>query len=410
MFVDSLPALLEARFNIHLPGFVFTGLNLSYLIFFSWLSFDILRRKGFKINIAYFPLLFALYIVVNTYINNISFLKIGIYLVYFLALFCLSYEFSAKKIYFKAGIPFIFKVLYSFFFFLFVFYIFSINKGVTFSFREVRVSGFLSNANEDAGAFITLFPFALYWSYKKNIQKIYRIILIASFLFVLIFLNGTRFAIIGFVVSMFLFYYKLGGHKLAKSIGLYIAIISIPIVFFSGTFSSITNSIDIDKLIAGENINDNNLVGRIGGIWIPASLNTIDEDLFFGKGLATWFDQEVTFTANEHENLINTNRAPHNSFVYNFYQLGLLGVLIFFWLFYAGIASLNRTFKRTKNPDLLLIYSTLLASWIGFIFWNCFANAWPVISIPILVILFSVSVFINYNMDNDEVVDNSTRT
>lgn len=274
-------------------------------------------------------------------------------------------------------------------FILLLMYLPTIISDPSLSFRVNRPSLLLGNANEDAGLLITLLPFGYYTLRNNKLQKI----IFATFsIFILIFYNGSRYAILGYIIITTLSFLL---NKRLRFRFIFLTFIAMTFAVFL-SFNYLNKYTDYDDAlnnfasVASGNYDTGNLAGRIGGIWIPAINYTAGQSLWFGFGAGSWFEQAYNFTFNRvNYKTINTFRAPHNLFIYNFIQFGLLGLIALFSIFFQGIYKTLKYIYKNKGSSNLGFAAAVLSSWIGLLLWSLVANAWPSFSFPLIFILLT---------------------
>lgn len=401
LILDNIDTFLYLNYNIEIPGSLYTFLNGIILLFLVSRVYLIKEYSYFNIsgkNILKFIIIYIIYLIFQTVVTNQDFFGIIIYIIYFLEIYLLLFIKNYTEVYKRL---ILIRKLLMFTLIIFILILIPIIiKEFSFSFRENRISGLFGNVNEDAGVIISFFPiFLITLNYKKRNKTSLLFIIIT--LFYMIFINGSRYAIAVLFITTFAYFYFIYGKLRLFKFFIFISIItvlfiSVPLIKKYYLQDSSFNN--IEGVIKGDNI-EGNLAGRIGGIWIPSIIYTYENSFLLGFGVKSWYEQQVTFVLTKDDIRKNIHRSPHNSYVFNFYQFGLCGLVLYFILIYIGFKPALKSFLLTKKINVSNHNSILIiCSWLGFVCWTLFANAWPRASFPIFILLFSYSLnFYVYN-------------
>jgi hypothetical protein len=214
------------------------------------------------------------------------------------------------------------------------------------------------------------------------------------FFAILIFANGSRFAIFGAVFICIIF--SLLVKQSYRSIAIFSILLLTPLFILPFITKYYLSEFNIDFNYLFHNIGyyvpEGNFGGRLAGIWLPA-INHIEQNSFWiGFGVKSWFDQVITVHSQYYGGVYQFYRAPHNAFIFNFYQFGTIGVSLYITLFYMGFKNSIYAYKNTRSNYIKHISAILICSLIGFFIWNSFANAWPRASFPIFVMLLGFTI------------------
>ncbi|MDI3527897.1 MAG: hypothetical protein PWR03_2081, partial [Tenuifilum sp.] len=208
-------------------------------------------------------------------------------------------------------------------------------------YREYRASIMHSNANEDALILAVSFPF--FFLIKNYKIKMF---LILYYLYFLVFYNSTRGAIImSILVFIFISYIKL-----KKNI---IPYLIFSIIFISLLTPLINNYLLNDPLfqkglIAIEEKDQGNFIGRVYGIWIPVTEYTIKNSPIFGFGAKKYGEiiDNITYVTNEYGNEIFIGRSPHNFFIMFLFNWGFIGLLLLIYIYVKFIVISYKNYKK----------------------------------------------------------------
>lgn len=274
--------------------------------------------------------------------------------------------------------------------FLYLLYYIFFQGGISLTFRETRFNLLYGNANEDAGFILFSMPLIAYQIKKRSIRICFYMLI---FIYLLL-LNGSRYAIIGFIVILsvqYLFENSFTSGILKLSMILIIIIsLFLPLIqeaFFTDAFFLNT------KDVLNNGYQEGDLSGRISGIWLPAINYTTQHSFLFGFG--KWSAINYNFVINEYGT--STQRTPHNLFVFQFVENGFVG-LLFFVLFY--YYSIKIAIKSIFNDQTKKFGIPLLLSWIGLLFWFMFANAWAPLTWPLSILLFILTFSNHYSYED----------
>ncbi len=258
------------------------------------------------------------------------------------------------------------------------------------SYRVFRMGIGGLNGNEIAGIFTTTFPFCILLiqnkiADKSNLQKI-TLLFFMLYLYILIFYNGSRFAIFSSLLSAVIIYYftVVNPNKGAQKIN-FAKVISIILFFgivsiyggeaFFGKDEIFSKS--ISEITEGGN-QEGNLAGRIGGIWVPL-IKHVNENSFllgFGNESANNIAAKTTFWVNENNQILQYTRDIHNFFVTLYVELGFIGFCIFTLTYGIIILKLVSVLNQKTVTIATDEKIAVLCSFIGFTTWLLTANAW----------------------------------
>jgi len=198
------------------------------------------------------------------------------------------------------------------------------------------------------GIFLIFYIFLIvnYVSQINNNQKIVPIVLIAFSIFVIL-ASGGRSAQITFFISslvMFFLYRKFN----AKN---FISITAILLTIFIASFQFIENFQtrinqgynELTNYIAGKS--NTNMSVSIRLKYLDNSIDLIQENLLMGVGIGDFPDEYKKINKiNSPEGIETVD--PHSMYILTFAQLGIIGFLIFLYIFFVQVKSARRFNKK----------------------------------------------------------------
>jgi hypothetical protein len=207
--------------------------------------------------------------------------------------------------------------------------------------------------------------------------------------------NGTLTAIV-MGVTVTILYYFLNSRKKVLLVVLIIMIL----LLVGGTILQALSVLferqkvliwSYEKLLRGEPLGEN-LSGRIGLVWLPAILYTIENSFWTGFGSNGW-----TMVANNTalvriEGIVQA-ASPHNLFVWSFTNWGIVGLVLIICIFYKSVRYSWFCVRASGTSSERNIPNAIFCSWVAFIGWSMSANShgpygWTVF---ILLILLSIA-------------------
>lgn len=289
------------------------------------------------------------------------------------------------------------------FFIIFGFYvIYMLSHPFSTLFRTTRINFLAWNNNENAGFFVTTFPFILFILRNKKILVYCFLVL---FLYILVFYNGSLASIISSIIILFIYSY-LNSNRRYTTKFVYLILIGIIIFIFAGLiikFDSVFSG-GLNKVLAGKS-QEGNLAGRIGGIWIPVINYVSSHSLLFGFGSNSWAEishKAGTFwlSSLSNSNKVSVFRDAHNFFLVAFVEGGIINLLFIIPLFIIGIRSSLFAVKNAQSKIYNQYAITVFCSWLGLFTWCMMYNAWYSGGWYFFTLLFSLSLILKSNIKN----------
>jgi len=215
---------------------------------------------------------------------------------------------------------------------------------------DARVSVFSQNQNEIAVFFAVGVQVVLYLmsQTKSSTLKIFLMILI--FLLVVALINtGSRTGAI--VIGVIFLYYIYSQVKVSFK-----NIFGLAIFLFIISLSNLSGLIHIENIIriseSKEQIEDGNLTGR-GYIWAQA-FTYIEKKPFLGYGIGT-SEEVLARSFPDFE-----KKSTHNTFILILFELGIVGLIIFFRLIYTSVKESLKIENKQKRHLVLSLIVTIL--------------------------------------------------
>lgn len=257
-----------------------------------------------------------------------------------------------------------------------------------FSFANV-LKGATANKNITAASILIKTPFVIYLILIFKNRAIQFFLSIISFsTFYLVFLLSARSAIIAFfsisIALLFTFIIRFIKDKSIlkdPAISMIMGSLLFSVIFFQLNFRN-NNSASFIKRVSTINIEDESTNQRIR--FYKHSINQILSHPIIGVGLGNWKIKSIDYDKED----VRGYTVPyhtHNDFLEMGAELGLVGLLLYFLIFYYPLKGLLQNFN---NKDININTLILCAGIVYFIDANLnFPHARPVMQIPFLLIL-----------------------
>jgi len=257
-----------------------------------------------------------------------------------------------------------------------------------FSFANV-LKGATANKNITAASILIKTPFVIYLILIFKNRAIQFFLSIISFsTFYLVFLLSARSAIIAFfsisIALLFTFIIRFIKDKSIlkdPAISMIMGSLLFSVIFFQLNFRNY-NSASFIKRVSTINIEDESTNQRIR--FYKHSINQILSHPIIGVGLGNWKIKSIDYDKED----VRGYTVPyhtHNDFLEMGAELGLVGLLLYFLIFYYPLKGLLQNFN---NKDININTLILCAGIVYFIDANLnFPHARPVMQIPFLLIL-----------------------
>lgn len=205
--------------------------------------------------------------------------------------------------------------------------------------------------------------------FEKKYKRLYKFLLVIYF--ILIILTGTRKALfLPFIVITLFFYLKSKGSK-----KLALTILSILIAFF--VFFAVLKiptlynliGVRIEGLIAG-------FSGEGKGV---ADASTLTRLAFIAYGIELIYDRPLLGYGPDSFIYLYGQSHPgawiaysHNNFIEIAVSIGIIGLIIYYWIYYKILYTLWRLYKKYNTPQYLILFSLLIGiiiihyGWVAF--------------------------------------------
>lgn len=390
VFISSLGALDKG--NTH-----WLFLSIIPLFFFNIsLNFSFIRSKIFIVYC-----LFILQILISLiYTNNfsISIVDLSRHLIIFICLvFFLSLLHSNKFSFYNLSLIISFFLLYETLASLYPLFIFIKTNGFDFSIiTSIQIDslkGVMGNRNITTASIVIKLPFLFYLIFHSKF--FYKVLFgLISFLPALsLFLINSRAALLSliFIVSVFTLFTLLFHTK--KSISLFFILIPLVLSFFFSSLLIPENDLNTSERISTINFTNESSSQRFF-LWENA-IDYISQNPFIGCGIGNWKVESAAYWGSYGNKYLVPFHA-HNDFLEFATELGVLGGLTYFILFFLIIYKSFISYFKSKDFKFLILFSSFVALFVDS-FLN-FPFERPLIQIMFLLLL---ALNIHYDYSND---------
>lgn len=210
------------------------------------------------------------------------------------------------------------------------------------------------NLNDQAAIIVLGIGLALYFIRQKNYYRNYKTRIICLIAIIIgtvgVGLTGSRGGVVCliFTILFSIFALSMRGR-------LILILLTLSFIFILPTFSTYLNKFSFVQRI--ETLNEDALSGHFGNrtiIWLAAK-NLIIESPLLGSGAGTFNDAIIPY--------LGYSKAPHNTFIAVFAQVGLVGFSILLWIIYSLFRACRRHFSREiRNVSYMLLSFWLISS------------------------------------------------
>lgn len=217
----------------------------------------------------------------------------------------------------------------------------------------LRMNGFFKNPNQAAEAIVIAILFVLF-SLSKKRKKSY-ILLIFPMVAALIF-TGSRAAIVGLIVPIFIWYFIDNKKFLIR-----IVLTSIFGLLLLIGVETLTNNLNVDRLtqrFSSENIIDTGGSGRID-IW-KSGFNLAYDTMYLGVGTSqyrAYHHEYIRQIGNAYNTVLEHDLGLHSDYVAMLVEYGILGFILYLYII---ISLLRMIYKAGYKREMLSIMFFLI--------------------------------------------------
>jgi O-antigen ligase len=281
--------------------------------------------------------------------------------------------------------------------------------GTTMS-TEERSYSTLGNPIYLGGYLIMVIPIAIAFFFNSDVV-LYKVSLFVSILIMycsLIF-TYSRGAYIGFLFSLFVFFYFLGPKYIIeyRRILLYL-IVSFLVLFVIFSKQQITTPDGkkdlIERIISIGDIRENASAARLV-LW-KGTLKIIKDYPFLGTGLETFgiiYPKYQDPSYLKFEGRLVMAGKPHNIFLQTAINSGLAGIFVYLWIIVIFLRYVVEKIKKTDYINERIIYVSVLSAIVGYLVQSQFAFDTPSVGLLYWVYLGSIGGIGNINKDKKEI-------
>ena len=390
VFIPSLGALDKG--NTH-----WLFLSIIPLFFFNIsLNFSFIRSKIFIVYC-----LFILQILISLiYTNNfsISIVDLSRHLIIFICLvFFLSLLHSNKFSFYNLSLIISFFLLYETFASLYPLFIFIKANGFDFSsITSIQVDslkGVMGNRNITTASIVIKLPFLFYLIYRSKFHYKFLFGLLSFLPALSLFLINSRAALLSFIfiISVFALVILFFHTKKSTSLPFILAPLFFAFLFASSLVPE--NDLNTSERISSINFTNESSSQRFF-LWENAA-DYISQNPFIGCGIGNWKVESAAYWGSYGDRYLVPFHA-HNDFLEFSTELGIIGGLTYFILFFLIIYKSFISYFKSKDFKFLILFSSFVALFVDS-FLN-FPFERPLIQVMFLLLL---ALNIHYDYSND---------